>query len=369
MSGTGRQAGPTSARWLLYGAYGYTGRLIVERAIDLGLRPVVAGRDGARTQALAEEHGLEWATFGLDQPGALPAALRDVDLVFNAAGPFSATWRPVLEACLAARCHYLDITGEIDVLEAMQERADEAREAGVHVVPAVGFDVVPTDCAAALAAEMLDDANELVLALSVSGGASRGTTRTTLERLGQGGAVRRDGRIVPVAIGSERRTIAFMDRARRGTAIPWGDVSTAYRSTGIPNITVYATLPSGLTWLGRGFGVLLRAEPLRRLAELAVDRLVTGPGSKELASGHARVRAEVRNDRGDSAAVELVTPNAYALTAAAAVAAVQRVLGGDVRQAPGIHTPSGAFGADFVLGLPGVRRVTDDGGHDDGAGI
>lgn len=368
MNDTPPQTGPASARWLLYGAYGYTGRLIVERAVELGLRPVVAGRDGARTQALADEHGLEWTAFGLDQPGALSAALRAVGLVINAAGPFSATWRPMLDACLAARCHYLDITGEIEVLEAMQERADAARNAGVHVVPAVGFDVVPTDCAAALAAETVDDATELVLALSVSGGASRGTTRTTLERLGRGGAVRRNGRIVPVAIGSEHRTIAFTDRSRRGTAIPWGDVSTAYRSTDIPNITVYATLPPGLTWLGRGFGVLLRAEPLRWLVERAVDHFVTGPGSDELTSGHARVRAEVRNDRGDSAAVELVTPNAYALTATAAVAAVQRVLGGDVRQTPGVHTPSAAFGADFILGLPGVERVTDDGSRDDGAG-
>ena len=359
MSETARPTGPPAGRWLLYGAYGYTGRLIVERAVALGLRPVVAGRDGARTQALAEEHGLEWAAFGLDRPAALTAALDDVGLVLNVAGPFSATWRPVLEACLAAPCHYLDITGEIDVLEAMQDRADEARDAGVHVVPAVGFDVVPTDCAAVLAAERVDDATELDLALSVSGGASRGTTRTTLERLGQRGAVRRNGRIVPVPIGSERRTIAFTDRPRRGTSIPWGDVSTAYRSTGIANITVYATLPPGLTWLGRGFGLLLRAGPLRRMTERLVDRLVTGPGSQELASGHARVRAEVRNDRGDAAAVELVTPNAYALTATAAVAAVQRVLGGGVRRPPGIHTPSAAFGADFVLGLPGVTRVVD----------
>jgi short subunit dehydrogenase-like uncharacterized protein len=368
MSAAGGPTGNPPARWLLYGAYGYTGRLIVERAMEVGLRPVVAGRDGARIRALAEEHGLEWAAFGLHQPGALPAALRDVGLVLNAAGPFSATWRPVLEACLGAPCHYLDITGEIDVLEAMQDRTDEARRSGIHVVPAVGFDVVSTDCAAALAAGMVDDATELVLALSVSGRASRGTTRTTLERLGQGGAVRRNGLIVPVAIGSERRTIAFTDRPRRGSAIPWGDVSTAYRSTGIPNITVYATLPPGLALLGRGLGVLLRAGPVRRALEHVVDRLVTGPGSEELASGHARVRAEVRNDRGDSAAVELLTPNAYALTATAAVAAVQRVLGGGVRTAPGVHTPSVAFGADFVLELPGVERVATDGAPDDRSG-
>jgi short subunit dehydrogenase-like uncharacterized protein len=347
-----------TAPWLLYGAYGYTGRLIVEHALERGLRPVLAGRDEAKTRALAEPLGLEWKAFTVDAPDALREGLRGMRVVLNAAGPFSATWRPVLEAALAERCSYLDITGEIDVLEAMQDYDEQAGAASVHVVPAVGFDVVPTDCAAAMAAGLLDRPTELDLAFHVSGGPSRGTTRTTLERLGAGGAVRRDGTIESVPLGSVRRTIPFSDHPRRAVAIPWGDVSTAYRSTGIGNIRVFATLPRGVAATGRLAGLALEVPFVRRAAEWAADRLVTGPGADELKGGFSRVRAEVRDDSGRSAAVELVTPNAYALTATASVAAVERVLCGALRTPAGVHTPSNAFGADFVTGLPGVRRIT-----------
>ncbi|MEX2467899.1 MAG: saccharopine dehydrogenase NADP-binding domain-containing protein [Gemmatimonadota bacterium] len=343
--------------WLLYGAYGYTGRLIVERALERGLRPVLAGRNERKTRALAETSDLDWRVFSVDDRQALRAGIEGMRLVLNAAGPFSATWRPVLEACLEVRCGYLDITGEIDVLEAMQELDGRARAAGVHVVPAVGFDVVPTDCAAAMAAALLDRPTELDLAFHVSGGPSRGTTRTTIERLGSGGAVRVDGRIESIPIGSVSRTIAFSDRARRGVAIPWGDVSTAYRSTGIPNIRVFATLPRGVPTLGRVFGAALEVPVVRSIAEWAADRLVTGPGRDELSEGFSRVRAEVRDGAGHFAAVELLTPNAYALTATASVAAAEAVLGGSVRAEPGVHTPSRAFGADFVTELPGVRKI------------
>lgn len=344
----------TAGAWMLYGAYGYTGRLVVERALEWGLRPVLAGRDPEATRRLAEASGLEWRSFPLDGDRSPREGIRDMRLVLNVAGPFSATWRPMLEACLASGCSYLDITGEIDVLEAMQALDERAGAAGVHVVPAVGFDVVPTDCAAAIAAGRLEGATELDIAFHVSGGPSRGTTRTALERLGMGGSVRRLGRIESVPLGSIRKTVRFSDRPRQGVAIPWGDVSTAYRSTGIPNIRVFATLPRGIPAAGRAFGPALGIPWVRRLAEWATDQLVTGPGRRELAEGHARVRAEVRDGTGRAAAVELVTPNAYALTATAAVAAVERVLSGAVRPGPGVHTPSHAFGADFVTGLPGV---------------
>ena len=340
--------------WLIYGAYGYTGRLIVARALERGLRPILAGRDPVATRRLAESSGLEWRAFSLDDGEALRRGVGDVKLVLNVAGPFSATWRPVLDACLDARCSYLDITGEIDVLEAMQELDERARAAGVHVVPAVGFDVVPTDCAAAMAADLLEGATVLDLAFHLSGGPSRGTTLTAIERLGWGGAVRRLGRIEPVPIGSIRETIRFSDRPRSGVAIPWGDVSTAYRSTGIPNIRVFATLPRGVPMIGRLFGAALAIPPVRKLATWATRRLVTGPGPEELRKGHARVRAEVRDAAGRSAAVELVTPNAYTLTATASVAAVERVLSGAVATGPGVHTPSNAFGTTFATELSGV---------------
>lgn len=352
--------GPTPP-WLLYGAYGFTGDLIARHAVERGHRPILAGRDGERTRALAGELGLEHRVFGLSDPVALREGVRGVAAVLHTAGPFHATWSAMTGACLAEGAHYLDITGEIEVLEGVQSRNHEVERAGLHFVPAVGFDVVPTDCAAALAVEAfatVSDAapTELDLAFHTTGGPSRGTARTALGRMDRSSAVRRDGHIVPVPLGSIRRTIPFSDKPRSGVAIPWGDVSTAWRSTGIPDIQVFAVLPPKVVRMGKVVRPLMRIPGVRALARRAVDALVEGPDADELARGHSRVWAEVRRGS-DAARVEIVTPNGYVLTARAAVAAVERILSGRVDVDPGVHTPSRAFGAGFVLGLEGVERV------------
>jgi short subunit dehydrogenase-like uncharacterized protein len=347
----------TGAPWLLYGAYGFTGELIARHSVERGHAPVLAGRDSERTRSLARDLGLSTRIFSLDDPVGSREGVRGMAAVLNAAGPFSRTWRPMTAACFAEGCHYLDVTGEIDVLEGIQARDDEVRSAGLHFVPAVGFDVVPTDCAAALAARSMENPAELDLAFHVSGGPSKGTARTAVERMGSASAVRRGGRIVPIPVGSVRRNIPFSDRDRRGTAIPWGDVSTAYRSTGVPDIRVFAILPDRMVRLARIAGAFMKLPLARNLAGWAVDAMVSGPDEDELARGYSRVWAEARNLAGASSTVELLTPNGYVLTARAAVAAMERVLAGRVEQGPGVHTPSRAFGADFVLGLEGVTRV------------
>ncbi|HKK91952.1 MAG TPA: saccharopine dehydrogenase NADP-binding domain-containing protein [Longimicrobiales bacterium] len=353
------------APWILYGAYGFTGRLMAREAVTRGLSPILAGRDEGKVEELAGELGLAARVFGLDDPDELRRGIRGAALVLHAAGPFSRTGQPMAAACLAEGVHYLDITGEIDVLEGIHELDARARAAGIHMVPAVGFDVVPTDCAAALAAEALSGATALDLAFVSSGGPSRGTARTALERMDQDSAVRRNGKIVSIPLGSVRRTIPFSDRPREGVAIPWGDVSTAWRSTWIPDIRVFAVLPPRVLRIGRVLGLLLELPLLRGLVRAAVDALVSGPDDEELAQGSARIWAEARRegeaDDGSTgtarAQVELVTPNGYTLTARASVEAARRILDGQVRTEPGVHTPSRAFGADFVLGLDGVKRV------------
>ena len=355
-----REAHPPSggaAPWLLYGAYGYTGRLIARRALERGHAPILAGRDADATRALAEELGLEARVFSLDDSDAVDRGLAGMAAVLNAAGPFSATWRPVVDGCLRAGAHYLDVTGEIAVLEAIRGREDAARAEGLHLIPGVGFDVVPTDCAAAQAAAGCPGATRLDLAFSASGGPSRGTARTALEGMGRPGAVRRGGQIVSVPAGSIRRDIPFSDRTRTGVAIPWGDVSTAWYTTGIPDIRVFVPLSPRAARLAGLVAPLLRLGPVQALARRVVDALVSGPDEEELQEGAARVWAEATDGRGHAATVELVTPNGYALTADAAVRALERVLAADLEEGPGVHTPARAFGAGFVYTLDGVRPI------------
>ena len=344
-------------RWLLYGAYGFTGELVAREAVERGLEPVLAGRNREKTDGLARELGLEARVFGLEREEEIRSGLAGMDAVLHCAGPFSQTWRPMAAACVAEDVDYLDITGEIEVLEGIRRLEESARRAGVHLIPAVGFDVVPTDCAAALAVEALPGASELDLAFHSSGGPSRGTARTALERMDGKSAVRRDGRIRRISLGSVRRTIPFSDRPRDGVAIPWGDVSTAWYSTNIPDIRVFAVLSPKVVRVSRVLGLLMKIPGMSGLARRLVDARITGPDEEELLQGTSRIWAEARTEDGGSAVVELVTPNGYTLTATAAVEAVARVASGRVSRSPGVHTPSQAFGADFVLGLEGVERI------------
>ena len=342
-------------RWMVYGAYGYTGKLIVEAAMARGEAPVVAGRRAAGVHEMAQRLGLEGRVVGLDDQVALQDALGEVDAVVHAAGPFSATWRPMVEACLATGTHYLDITGELGVFEAIFRRHGQAQEAGVVLLPGVGFDVVPTDCLAAMVAAELPDATDLVLAFHGDGGVSAGTAKTALEGMGMGSAERVDGAIVPLAAATITRTIPFADKDRLGVAIGWGDVSTAYRSTGIPNIRTYMAMsPRALASVRRAarLGWLMRSGPIRRAAQALVGRWVDGPDAEARERGSSGVWAEVRNAVGAQVTATLRAPEGYTFTAQAALAAVLRILGGTVEA--GAHTPVTAFGADFVKGLEGV---------------
>ena len=227
-----------SGKFMIYGATGYTGKLVARTAKALGMRPLLGGRNEARLKSVAGQHGLEFRAFDLDDRPALLAALGEVDAALHIAGPFSQTSKPMLDACIGTGTHYLDITGEIDVFEACAARDEEAQAAGVTVMPGVGFDVVPSDCLAAHMRARLPDAVELTLAISGLGQMSRGTAKTGVESIGKGTRVRRDGRIVSLKA-PPRAEFDFGKGMKPAIAIGWGDVATAFHSTHIPHITVY----------------------------------------------------------------------------------------------------------------------------------
>jgi short subunit dehydrogenase-like uncharacterized protein len=344
--------------WLIYGANGYTGDLVAREAVSRGLSPILAGRNAEAVAKLARELGLQSRTFSLDDAQGTAAELYGVKAVLHCAGPFVHTSPPMVAACLATGAHYLDITGEISVFENVLAKGEAARKAGVALISGVGFDVVPSDCLAARVAAALPDATELALAFhGEGGGVSRGTMKTMIESLPHAGAIRRDGRIVPVPVAWDAREIDFGGRAGRRWAmtIPWGDVSTAYHSTGIPNIRVYSgTPPKSIRRMKRlaPFLPLAGWPPLKRFAQRWVERRVTGPTAEQRETGRMYLWAEARNAAGRSASATLETPEGYRLTAESSVASVERVLAGKVQ--PGAWTPSRAFGADFVTELPGV---------------
>lgn len=357
--GTGERTGERGngiKPWMIYGANGYTGELAAREAARRGLKPVLAGRNAAAVGALASELGLPHRVFSLDDPSALAKGLEGISAVLHCAGPFVLTSRAMVTACLASRVHYLDITGEIAVFEKVLSRGDAAREAGVALLPGVGFDVVPSDCLAARLAEALPDATELVLAFASTRGAiSRGTMKTMIESFPNAGAIRKGGAIVPVPMAFDAREIDFPGGRRWAVTIPWGDVSTAWWSTGIPDIRVYTGTPRKATQRMRRIRPLLPLlgwAPLKRFLQRRVERRVTGPSEEIRRTARVELWGEVRNAAGRSVTATLVTPEAYHLTAVTAVESAERAAQGRVQ--PGAWTPSRAFGSGYVLEFPGV---------------
>lgn len=341
--------------FLIYGANGYTGELITRFAAERGLRPLVAGRRESEMRRVAERFDLEYRVFSLEDSSALDAALQDVELVLHCAGPFSITSRPMLEACLRNQRHYLDITGEISVFEYCASLDKKARAAGIMIMPGVGFDVVPSDCLALHLKKRLPDATHLTLAFFGVGRLSHGTLATMIMNLGRGGAIRKDGRITPVPAAFKTREINFGTFRKVGVTIPWGDVSTAFYSTGIPNIEVFSVVPRSALKLmrtSRYFGRLLVFAPVQQFLQSRIPP--GGPSDEERASGKSLLWGEVVNQAGNQAEARMETPEGYTLTALSALKICEKILAGDY--SPGFQTPAKAFGADLILEIDGVSR-------------
>lgn len=343
---------------MIYGANGYCGRWLAREAMRRGLNPVLAGRDAAAILNLATELKLQWRSFDLANPGTVAHALGEIDAVVNCAGPFLRTGEKMIAGCLAARTHYIDITGEIDVFAAAERRHAEAVAAQIVLCPGAGFDIVPTDCVAAVLKEALPDADHLAIGFDASREMSPGSASTIVESLKLGCRVRRAGEIVDVPFGYRRRRIDFGEGEAGAVIIAWGDVATAYFSTGIPNIEVYLRVPAADFAVAAALNLLL---PLLKwpAVERALGRLARrakGPSERQVREGRCLIWGEVRNSAGETRTARLVTPDAYRLTIDAVFMTLAHLL--EQSPAPGYYTPSRLMGARCVERLPGVGRIT-----------
>jgi short subunit dehydrogenase-like uncharacterized protein len=345
---------------MIYGATGYTGALISHAASRRGMRPILAGRNAEKLTLLAGELGLEHRAFALDSAANVADGIRGIHTLLNCAGPFSHTAQPIVDACLKAGTNYLDITGEAGVFEAIAMRAAEARRAGVVLLPGVGFDVVPSDCLAMHLKQRLPTATRLALGFRSSGRLSRGTALTALERIDSGGLIRADGVLKPVRTAWKTRVIDCGDGPTKAITIPWGDVATAFHSTGIPNIEVYLAAPWGLrvgARLSRWLGWLLRSRLVQGPLKRRILAGPPGPTEAERRQNRCLFWGEATDDVGGKVVVRQQTPDGYDLTVETALAAAARVLSGAV--APGFYTPAMAFGPDFILEIAGVTRTDE----------
>lgn len=337
---------------MIYGASGYTGKLMAVQAVAEGKRVVLAGRNADSVRPLAEKLGVPWRAFPLEK-GKIDAGLKGMKLVLHCAGPFSQTSGPMVEACLNAGVHYLDITGEIEVFETIHRLANRAVEAKCVLLPGVGFDVVPSDCLAALLSAKVPGATDLELAFASHGAASPGTLKTAVEGFPEGGRIRRNGKIVRVPAAHETKQIRFSHRELSATSIPWGDVSTAFYSTGIGNITVYSAMPPKFATAMRRFRAvapLIGFKPVQAFLKTMIEKKVKGPTEAQRLRGKMYLWGRATAPDGRMAEATLDVPEGYRFTVMSSLACVEKVLAGT--PAPGVWTPSKAFGASFVETLP-----------------
>lgn len=335
---------------ILYGSYGYTGNLIAEIASLENSDMLLSGRNEEKLASQSKRLNIPYQKASLDSAEELDILLNPGDVVLHCAGPFVNTWKPMAEACLRKRCHYLDITGEITVFEALKNLDNAFKSRGIMAMPGVGFDVVPTDCMALFLSKQIENPSHLELAfMGLGGGISQGTAKTMIENLGKGGAVRRDGNIVAVPPAWKVKEIEYGDIKRRSVSIPWGDVSTAYTTTGIENIIVFTALPDkvirSMKW-SRWFAPLLRTEFVKKRLRKKVEARPPGPDEKARNEGRSLVWGEVRNDAGERVRALIDTKEGYRLTAEMSLIIAGMVLAGEYR--PGYGTPAGVYGEDLI---------------------
>lgn len=345
--------------FLIYGANGYTGELIARFAAERGLKPILAGRNAEKVEEIATEHGFEFRVFSLSETEKLDAALHEVEFVLHCAGPFSLTSAPMVEACLRNKRHYLDITGEISVFEEMAARDEAAKTAGIMIMSGVGFDVVPSDCLAKHLKDRLPTATHLTLTFYGLGKISHGTQATMLLNLGKGGAIRENGKIKSVAAAYKTKEIDLGASKKTAVTIPWGDVSTAFYSTEIPNIEVFTVLPeSNITMLklSRYFGWLMSRDFFK---DFALKQIPSGgPSDEEREKGKTYLWGEASDEAGNVVKAEQIGMEGYTMTALTALKIAEKILDGDF--CAGFQTPAKCYGADLILEIEGTERIDSE---------
>lgn len=344
---------------LLYGANGYTGKLIARMAANYGITPILSGRSEESIKPLATELNYSYRIADLGSPEQLDKAMEGVTLVLHAAGPFSRTAKPMIEACIRNRVHYLDITGEIMVYEMAKKYSDAATANGVMIMPGVGFDVVPTDCIALKLKKKLPDASSLKLAFAGLGGStSRGTATSMSQNMGRPGAERKDGRIVPVPLGKRSMWLDYNGKKLFMMSIPWGDVSTAYTTTGIPDIVTYTAVPPRLHTILKFqslYNWILRTDFARNYVLKKIRNSPPGPSDERRARAKSVVWGEAKNNNGETVTAKLQCAEGYTLTAMSSLLIARKVLDGNFKT--GYQTPAGCYGDKIIEEIPGTLML------------
>jgi len=334
--------------WMLYGCTGYSGKLIAKECKRQGLNPILAGRDLIKVKQCADDLGFAYRVFDLSDAMQIEENISDCSMLFNAAGPFTQTCEPLLKACLNQQVHNLSLVGEVPLLETLQQYDQSAKDAKILLAVGLGYDVIPTDCLANTLKDKLPDATHLTIGMQGDSQMSPGSTKEMIEQLGeQPFWLRRNGQLVEGKASTKHINIGQGETF--AMTIAWGDISSAYFSTGIPNITVYASLSRIEAWLMKGISYLkplIRIRGVQNTINRLIDRFVDGPNEQVLEETPVYFLAEAKNAEGETVRAKLKTASGYKLTYLGAVYSIKHVL--EKTFVHGYQTPAQLLGSNAI---------------------
>ena len=351
-------------KFLIYGSYGYTGNLIAQMSIKQGLQPVLGGRNKERLVKQANALNLDYRVFDVAQLKQTKDALAEFVAVIHCAGPFWHTYKNMAQACLETKTHYIDITGEVMVIDQLMALNEHAKTAGIMLLPGAGFDVVPSDCLAAYLKSRMPDANELTLAIGSlqkgsEPGVSQGTAKTMMDGISAGTMIRDKGILKTMPLGWNTRTFDFGgSKELVCSSVSWGDLASAWWSTGIPHIETYMALPKKMIRFNKLINpvkAIFNWSPVKRFIENRINRMPAGPSAEARQHSVAKIYGEVKNNEGKRVCALMTTPNGYELTSLSTLLIMQKILSGNAPA--GFQTPSSAYSKDLALEIPGVTLV------------
>ena len=343
----------------ILGATGYTGRLCVEEAVRVGSPVRLAGRRRDALDELAAgypEADITVAVADVVDRAALRKLADDAEVLLSCVGPYAQMGKPPVEAALAARVPYLDVSGELEFLSWVYEQAPRAQDAGVTLAPGVGFDGVPGDLLAALAAQALGrPVGRARIGYAVSDAKfSAGTARSAVGALHRGSAAWRNGRLAQEPAGADQWEVPFPHPPgpRGAISAPLPEVATVGRSVGAQSVRTYYAVPgakmmSAVAGPAQRLAAALSATPVWTLVNRGVDRLPDGPSAEERAKTRVVVLAEVSGDDGLSVVRWARLSDLYGATARIAIAAARILRDDDTT--PGVLTPSQLFDPGALL--------------------
>lgn len=349
-------------KWMIYGAYGYTGKLMIREALKKGKKPIIAGRDDKKLYKFSQDYDLKYKYFELNDIDEIAANLEDIDVIYNLAGPYSQTSDNIIQACIKSKTHYLDLAGEIEIYENAFSYNSQALANNIAIICGAGFNVVATESAAALASSMIDNCDTIEVAMAALTSPSYGTFSQTMEILPKGGKTIVNGEYVNSAIGSERKFISYGDLNLMSYTVPMGELPVIKRSCEANNIKVYLSLSKPLSTTFDFFHDSISKFSSKRYGKVILKKFakhfIKGPTIRQNMNENAYVWATAASKTGAKAEIVISTPEAYYFTVKVGVKIVEELMSGNYS---GALTPVQAFGKDMILGFNDVKIISDSG--------